>query len=145
MLTRESSWSMTTSIHLGVPSIILEGLTPIFGSLTYILLVCLLLRKGFRFVSRFFVSSFTNALFLLFIDSSEYQDIYIEFGVFLLNSSQHTLNISIPIINISPTGVLHVSLRLLSDDFSCATIEPSTADIHILDDDDIDIDGSGGG
>ena len=75
--------------------------------------------------------------FLLFIDSSDYQDI--EFGVFLLNSSQHTLNISIPIINVSPTEVLQVSLRLLSDDFSCATIEPSTADIHILDDDD-DID-----
>ena len=74
--------------------------------------------------------------FLLFIDSSDDQDI--EFRVFLLNSSQHNLNISIPIINVSPTEVLQVSLRLLSDDFSCATIEPSTADIHILDDDDID-------
>ena len=85
----------------------------------------------------------TNApFFLLFTDSSDYQDM--EFRVFLFNSSQHTLNISIPIINVSPTEALQVSLRLLSDDFSCATIEPSTADIHILEDD-IDNEENGGG
>jgi hypothetical protein len=53
-----------------------------------------------------------------------------EFGVLLyFNSSQHSLNISIPINN-SPTKL---SLRLLNDDFSCATIVPSTAHIIILD------------
>jgi hypothetical protein len=50
----------------------------------------------------------------------------------LLNSSsQHTLNISIPIPCDVP--MLQVSLRLLSNDFSCAAVEPSTAFIHIRD------------
>jgi hypothetical protein len=50
----------------------------------------------------------------------------VEFGVLYFNSSQHSLNVSIPINN-PPTKL---SLRLLSDDFSCATIVPSTA--HII-------------
>ena len=55
--------------------------------------------------------------------------------VFLLNSSQHTLNVSIPLLNDAHFEALRVSLRLLSDDFSCVTVEPATADIHIFDGD----------
>jgi hypothetical protein len=50
-------------------------------------------------------------------------------GVFLFNYSLHNLNVSVP--TMEPT-TLQVSLRLVSDDFSCVTVEPSTADIHIL-------------
>ena len=72
---------------------------------------------------------------ILIIDERDYQDI--EGVVFHLNSSQHILNVSIPLINdadLELNEVLHVSLRLLSDDFSCVTIKPATADIHIFSD-----------
>jgi hypothetical protein len=68
-------------------------------------------------------------LLIASLDGSDYEDM--EFNVSLLNSSQHTLNISIPIIYDVP--MLQVSLRLLSDDFSCAAVEPSTAFILIRD------------
>jgi hypothetical protein len=77
-----------------------------------------------------------DAITVTCLDGSDYQDM--EFGVFLLNSSQHTLNVSIPSINNVP--MLQVSLRLLSDNFSCAAVEPSTASIHILDGGDVDED-----
>ena len=70
---------------------------------------------------------------LIIIDERDYQDT--EGIVFLLNSSQHTLNISIPLLNDADFEALRVSLRLLSDDFSCVTVEPATADIHIFDED----------
>ena len=73
----------------------------------------------------------------IFIDGRDYCDVGVR--VFYFNSSQHTLNVSIPLINdadLEPNEVVHVSLMVLSDNFSCVTVEPATADIHIFDDDD---------
>jgi hypothetical protein len=69
------------------------------------------------------------------LGGSDYPDV--EFGVLLFNSSQQTRNVSIPIIS---SKLLRVSLRLLSDGFSCAAVEPSTAHIIILDTTDDDND-----
>jgi hypothetical protein len=63
----------------------------------------------------------------------------------ILNSSQHTLNVSIPLTKLSASAMetLNVSLELFSDDFSCAVVDPSTAYIQILDDHVDDDDGEG--
>jgi hypothetical protein len=74
------------------------------------------------------INPYLHQQLIISLGGSDYPDV--EFGVLLFNSSQQTRNVSIPIIS---SKLLRVSLRLLSDGFSCAAVEPSTAHIIILD------------
>jgi hypothetical protein len=81
------------------------------------------------------INPYLHQQLIISLGGSDYPDV--EFGVLLFNSSQQTRNVSIPIIS---SKLLRVSLRLLSDGFSCAAVEPSTAHIIILDTTDDDND-----